>query len=146
MDLFSSLFQHTPTVDLSGTAFLVASADNLPGVVVDFGHTKFLNPYGLPLPKGTPNTLFLAAPLAGYHSHDPVFAKYWDSLAPGATVTVTLAGYSFNGDANTPLGCIQFDLVKPSPYPWQSFGLKSQVASDSWFPELPHNIRYGSQR
>ena len=112
--------QHTPTVDIAGTAFVVFKAGDHPGVIVDFGHSKHFNPYGLPLPAGTPNTLAVAAPLT--------WGKYWDSLAPGDTVTFTVAGYSFADTTNAPLGCIQFDIVKPIPYPWQK--LASAIDSE----------------
>jgi hypothetical protein len=123
-------------VDLAGTAFIVGTVGGLPGYVFDFGHNKFLNPYGLPLPKGTPNTVVVAAPLSGYHSVGTDLSQLWDSLAPGTVVPIKLAGYAFADTSNTPLGCIQFNIVKPSPYPWEG---KLYSAHSSFFHGFGHH-------
>lgn len=70
-----------------------------------------VNPNGLPLKAGTPNTLVALRSFSGYHA-DATLSAYYDSLKPGSTIPVKLSGYTYTNPVQI-LGCITYNLIKP---------------------------------
>lgn len=85
--------------------------NKLPAFILDLNHDKMLNPNGLPLKADTPNTLVALLSLTGYHA-DTALAALYDSLKPGASITIKISGYTYTNPVKI-LGCITFDVIKP---------------------------------
>ncbi len=76
-----------------------------------------VNPNGLPLPVGEDNTVVL-------------YVSPWSSASilrdykSGDSIPVEIAGYALQEEQSIPLGCIQFNLIKPNVTKWGN-GLES---------------------
>jgi hypothetical protein len=85
--------------------------DKISAFIVDLNYNKLVNPNGLPLKAGTPNTLVALRSYSGYNA-DATLAAYYDSLKPGSSIPVKLSGYTYTNPVQN-LGCITFNLIKP---------------------------------